>query len=150
MMEENPTLIRLEDQILWYSRKSSANLRWFRSIKIIELLAAAMIPFLAASIASNLFPSPALVTGVLGALIVVLESMLGLFQFQSNWMNYRSTCEELKREKHLWLARAGPYAGAENPDRTLAERVETAISLEHGRWISVQENIPKGNVDSSK
>ncbi len=150
MIEENPTLMRLEDQILWYSRKSSANLRWFRGIKIIELLAAAMIPFLAASIASDLFPRQALVTGGLGALIVVLESMLGLFQFQSNWMNYRSTCEELKREKHLWMAKAGPYAGAENPDRTLAERVESVISFEHGRWTSAQENIPKGKVDSSK
>lgn len=42
-------------------------------------------------------------------------------------MNYRSTCEKLKREKHLWIARAGPYAGAEHPDQLLAERIESVI-----------------------
>jgi hypothetical protein len=150
LTQENPTLMRLEDQILWYSRRSSANLRWFRMLKIIELMAAAMIPFLATVPASDLLSHPSLVAGGLGILIVVLESFQGLFQFQNNWMNYRSTCEELKREKHLWMARAGTYAGTGNPDQLLAERIESVISAEHGRWIIVQESVLKGNCDPAK
>ncbi len=148
MTSENPTLMRLEDQILWYSRKSSASLRWFRALKIIELMAAAIIPFLATNLASDRLSSPALVAGGLGVLIVVLESLQGLFQFQNNWMNYRSTCEELKREKHLWMAKAGPYSGDGNSDRLLAERIESVISAEHGRWTLAQENMP--NIPTSK
>jgi hypothetical protein len=49
------------------------------------------------------------ITGGLGVIVVVLESMQGLFQFQQNWTYYRSTAEGLKHEKFLWQARAGPY-----------------------------------------
>lgn len=150
MTPENPTLMRLEDQILWYSRRASASLRWFRILKIIELMAAAMIPFLATVPASDLLSRPALVAGGLGVLIIVLESLQGLFQFQNNWMNYRSTCEELKREKHLWMARAGCYAGAEHPDQILAERIESVIYAEHGRWVIAQESAYKGKDDLAK
>ncbi len=38
-------MARLEDQIDWYDRKSTQNQRIFRRIKITEILAAALIPF---------------------------------------------------------------------------------------------------------
>jgi hypothetical protein len=44
---KNPTLERLEDQIGWYDKKSASNQSWFKRIKIIELIAAALIPLLA-------------------------------------------------------------------------------------------------------
>lgn len=143
-------MMRIEDQILWYSRRSSASLFWFRSLKVIELTAAALIPFLATDLAADHLSSPALVAGGLGVLIVMLESLQGLFQFQNNWMNYRSTCEELKREKHLWIARAGPYSGSGNLDRLLAERIESVISAERGRWTLAQENISISGVNLEK
>jgi hypothetical protein len=42
--QENPTLERLEDQIDWYDKKSAFNQSCFKRIKIIELIAAALIP----------------------------------------------------------------------------------------------------------
>jgi hypothetical protein len=80
--------MRLEDQILWYSRRASASLRWFRILKM--------------------------------------------------------------REKHLWMARAGCYAGAEHPDQMLAERIESVIYAEHGRWVIAQESAYKGKDDLAK
>ncbi len=143
-------MARLDEQIRWYSRKSSASLWWFRVLKVIELVAAAMIPFLVVQPSSDLVPSPAILAGLLGVLVVVLESLQGLFQFQSNWISYRSTCEELKREKYLWVSGAGPYADIENPDRLLAERIESVISTEHARWVFVQENAGKRNISVEK
>jgi hypothetical protein len=139
--QENQTLNRLEDQIGWYDKKSAFNQSYFKRLKIIELIAAALIPLLAGL--SNLVPYPVLITGSLGALIVVLESLQGLYQFQNNWISYRSTCEELKHEKYLWLAKAGHYADAKDPDRLLAERVESIVSTEHAKWISTQEKAGK-------
>jgi len=52
---------------------------------------------------------------------------------------YRSTCEYLKHGKYLFLASAGPYRNAENPATLLAERIETLVSQEHAKWISVCE-----------
>jgi hypothetical protein len=139
--QENPTLKRLEEQIDWYDKKSALNQSWFKRIKILELIAGALIPLLAGF--STLIPYQALITGSLGALIVVLESVLGLYQFQSNWISYRSSCEGLRHEKYLWLAKAGHYADAKDPNRLFAERVESLISTENAKWTSAQEKADK-------
>jgi len=68
-----------------------------------------------------------------------LEGVQQLFQFQQNWVSYRSTCEALKHEKFLYLATAGPYATAERPQALLAERVEGLVSQEHAKWAAQQE-----------
>ena len=138
---KNPTLERLEDQIGWYDKKSASNQRWFKRLKIIELIAAALIPILAGISAS--IPYYTIITGGLGAMIVVLESLQGLYQFQSNWISYRSTCEGLRHEKYLWLAKAGPYADKKDPDRLLAERIESLVSTEHAKWVFTQEKAGK-------
>jgi len=44
----DPIYARLEDQIGWYDRKASSAQHTFKRIKIVEILAAALIPFLAA------------------------------------------------------------------------------------------------------
>jgi hypothetical protein len=139
--QENPTLKRLEEQIDWYDKKSVFNQSCFKKLKIIELISAALIPLLAGL--SALIPYPAIITGGLGAMIVVLESLQGLYQFQSNWISYRSTCEGLRHEKYLWLAKAGHYANANDPGRLLAERVESIVSTEHAKWVSAQEKVGK-------
>jgi hypothetical protein len=135
----DPIMARLEDQINWYDRKSSLNQRIFRRIKITEILAAALIPFV--SVFRMQFVS--YTTAGLGVLITVLEGMLHLNQYQQNWINYRSTCEELKHEKYVYLGNAGPYASVNDPHALLAERVESLVSQEHAQWASVQQQGTK-------
>lgn len=133
--ESDPIIQRLEDQIAWYDRKSQVNQRSYKRIKIAEIIAAAMIPFLAALS----LPHITYVTGALGVLITVLEGMLHLNQYQQNWTAYRSTCESLKHEKFTYLAKAAPYAAVADPHALLAERIESLVSQEHAKWASVQQ-----------
>ena len=56
-----------------------------------------------------------LVTAGLGTLIVILEGLQQLYQYHSNWISDRSTCEALKHEKFLYLGKAGIYAAANDP-----------------------------------
>lgn len=130
---------RLEDLIAWYDRKSMTNQRYFKRIKITEITAAALIPFVSAP--HNL-PASAWVTGGLGVLITLLEGLLYLNQYEQNWITYRSTCESLKHEKYVYLAKAGPYSGSSNPYALLADRVESLASQEHAKWASVQQQQP--------
>ncbi|HEY6489465.1 MAG: DUF4231 domain-containing protein [Terracidiphilus sp.] len=143
----DPIYGRLEDQIDWYDRKSRAAQRIFKRIKIVEILGAAAIPFLA----GLNYPGDKLVTGGLGVLITILEGLLHLNQYQQNWTNYRSTCEALRHEKFVYLAKAGPYTTAPDPRALLAERVESTVSQEHAQWASVQQQSAKnqGNTDPS-
>ena len=127
-----------EEQIAWYSRGARRSKRWYLRIKVVQIVSAAAIPVLAAT------DLPTWVAGGLGALIVVLESVQQLFQFHSNWTHYRSTAEGLKHEKYLYLARAGSYAAAANPEALLAERVEGKVSQEHSAWASEQNQSGQG------
>ena len=141
----DPIFDRLENQIDWYDRKSRASRRMFKRIKIIEILSAAAIPFLAALS----FPYDKLVTAGLGVLITVLEGLLHLNQYQQNWTTYRSTCEALKHEKYVYLASAGPYANASAAHALLAERIESTVSQEHAQWSSIQQQAAKAEAGAA-
>jgi hypothetical protein len=130
---DSPARARLEDQIAWYDAKSQHNQRWFKRLKVCQIVTAAGIPVAAGASA------PAWLVGGAGALIVVLEGLQQLQQYQQNWTTYRSTCERLKHEKFLFVAHAGPYATAPNTHALLAERVEGLVSQEHAAWVSHRE-----------
>ncbi len=132
-LQSGPTWDRLEEQIGWYDRKSSNGQRWFKRIKLLQLVTAATIPVAAVLNASNWVP------GLLGSALVVLEGVQQLYQHQEHWITYRSTCEALRHERYLYLAIAGPYASVANPGAVLAERIEGLVSQEHAKWTSSQE-----------
>ncbi|HEX2052108.1 MAG TPA: DUF4231 domain-containing protein [Actinomycetota bacterium] len=121
------TWARLEDQLGWYDRKSSQNQTSYKRLKLAELAGAASLPLLVTLEIPSLWP------GLVGAGVAVLAGVEHLFQFQSNWITYRSTAEALKHERYLYLAGAGPY---DRPDRhkVLAEKLEGLISQEHAKW----------------
>jgi hypothetical protein len=123
----DPTWDRLVDQLSWYDRKSQAAQQAYKRVKIAQLLLAAGVPV------AVVIDAPGILTASLGALVVVLEGIQQLYQWQTNWILYRSTDESLKHEKFLFLARAGPYSGPD-PCRVLAERVEGLVSQEHAKW----------------
>jgi Protein of unknown function (DUF4231) len=137
VVSASPAEARLEDQIAWYDAKSQHNQRWFKLLKVCQIITAAAIPVAAGASA------PAWLVGGAGALIVVLEGLQQLQQYQQNWITYRSTCERLKHEKFLFAARAGPYASSE-PEALLAERVESLVSQEHAAWVSQREEAARG------
>jgi hypothetical protein len=142
------TLGRLDDQIRWYDNHSGRQRRAFYLLKVVTIVAAATIPLVAA-ILSNCYLSR-LVTSSLGALIVVVEGIQQLFQLQTNWILYRSTCESLKREKYLYLGNAGPYAAAQNPQLLLTERIEFLISQELSGWRNFQESSHQSGSRASR
>jgi hypothetical protein len=135
---------RLVDEQTWYSQKARAARSAFKRIKVTEIVAAAIIPFLT----GHTWPGVTYVVGGLGVLITILEGLLHLNQYQENWTNYRNTAESLKHEKFLFLAKAGPYAGVADPWATLAERVEALISQENSQWVAALQKSGQGAAPS--
>ena len=78
------------DQIRWYDSHSLHNQHWFKALKLVQILVAAAIP-----VAAGL-EAPMWLVGRAGALIVALEGVQQLQQYQQNWTTYRSTAEQLK------------------------------------------------------
>ena len=78
---------RLEDQINWYDRKSGWNQRMHKRLRLLEVIAAASIPFLAGFIKEYSFMTH--VVAALGVMIAVISGAFALFKFQENWIEYR-------------------------------------------------------------
>lgn len=126
----SPVWERLEDQIAWYDAKSEHNQRWFKRLKVLQIVTAAAIPVAASADTATWLIAAG------GALIVVLEGFQQLQQYQQNWTNFRATCERLKHEKFLYASHAGAYRTALNPETVLAERVEGLVSQEQAAWVA--------------
>jgi hypothetical protein len=142
---DDPIQKRLEDQLAWYSQKSRAARSAFKRIKVTEIVAAAVIPFLTGQITTQAWPGVSYLIGGLGVLITVLEGILHLNQYQENWTSYRNTAESLKHEKFMFLAKAGPYANAADLRVALAERVEALISQENTQWVATVQKAGQGS-----
>ncbi len=134
---DHPAWGRLEDQLEWYERRSGAARRAFTWVKVAQLVIGAAVPVVAGT------DGPGELTAALGAAVVVLEALQQLFQWQTNWVLYRSTAEALKHEKYLFLSAAGPYA-VDDRLRVLAERVEGLVSQEHAKWTQGREQAEPG------
>jgi len=150
---DQTTMARLEEQINWYDAKSSHCQRNYKRIKLIEIIAAALIPFVAALQVSDSDSRARLPIGVLtaglGVLITILEGVLQLYQYQQIWIAYRATAEALSHEKFIYLAKGGPYATSTDPHALLAERIEALGSQENSKWASLVQQEQKANSETS-
>lgn len=131
---------RLDEQINWYDTKSIKNQKVYKRIKILQIISAALIPFLSSLVAD--FKYFIYVVSFLGVLVSILEGILSLGKYHENWIEYRSICETLKREKYMFLGKAGVYS--ENSSlEVLVERIETIISNENINWANLNHGENK-------
>ena len=130
---QNSGYERLENQISWYDTNSLQAQKKYKWLKVTEIFSAALIPF-------SVSHSP-IFAGLLGVVVVVLEGIQHLYQFQRDWVTFRTACESLRHEKYLYLARTGPYDFENENDalKELALRTESLISQEHSKWNVTRE-----------
>jgi hypothetical protein len=75
------------------------------------------------------------------ALVAIGVTSLKTFQYQENWINYRTTCETLRKEIHYYRAHLGDYRDAEDREAVFVEKIERLISRENTLWLSAR--LPK-------
>jgi hypothetical protein len=141
MNQEEYLKERLQNQIDWYDRKSVQSQKWFKRLQVVAILAATTIPFLTGYITDTTFLLK-LSVGLLGLSVAAITAILGLYKFQENWLEFRTTCESLKHEKYLFLTNSDPY-NAEDPFMLLVERIEGLISKENTSWIRYMKKEKK-------
>ncbi len=136
MTEEEYIDDRLNDQISWYGKKSQTNQKLFNRLRLLEIVAAAIIPFLAGI--GSAIPYYSIIIGALGAMIAVSAGLSALYKYHENWIEYRTTSETLKHEKYLFQTKCSPY---DNDDAfcKLVQRVEGLISKENTQWSRYAE-----------
>ncbi len=127
---------RLQDQIEWYSRKSSLNKKYYYVLKFCILAFSTAIPVISGFLDFS-DTAARVIAGVLGSLIALLTGAISLFKFQEKWTHYRTTSETLKHHKYLFLTHTHPYTSESKAFQTLVNHVEAVISSENSEWDQV-------------
>jgi hypothetical protein len=141
MLKIEPLWDRIQSQIEWYNSKAKANQQAYKASKIAIILLAIAIPILAEYGAlPGLHDTRALLVSIAAGAILLLEGLQQLNKWHENWILYRSTCEALRNERHLFVEKAGAYADLrpEAAQKVLAERVGDLLMSEHSRWANAR------------
>ncbi len=72
-------------------------------------------------------------------IVVILTAALKTFKYQENWINYRTTCEALKKEKYFYDAGLSDYQQSDDREAQFIDRVEALLARENTLWLSVQK-----------
>ena len=132
---------RLNNQIQWYSQKSQHAQKMYKIFQVTEIIIAAAIPLLSGYATDCI--TIAIIVGILGAIIAIIETISKLFKWHENWIEYRTTCELLKYHKYLYLTQSSPYI-----DNLFVKNIEDIISSENNQW-KINASIEATNNNTS-
>ncbi len=133
---------RVDAQTAWYGRRSARAKRNFRSLRIIEIVGAAVIPLLAGFLPA--IPYGSFVVAIVGVIVAVCAALLGLGHYQEDWAEYRTTTESIKHQKFLFLTGATPY-DTDQAFSLFVQCVEGLISKENTAWSQHVRAPPKSD-----
>lgn len=127
---------RYEKAIAWYDKRAIWNRRAFQIFQWATVILASLTPVLIVVgegwtrwLAVGVAVSVAITTGALKA-----------FKYEGNWINYRTTCETLRKEVHFFEAGVQGYGAVEDKHSLFVERVESLISRENTLWLTTHKN----------
>lgn len=126
---------RYQDQIVWYDKKAVRNQNAYKIFQWGVIFLSALTPVLVA-IGSTLFER--YVAVIVSFLVAAGTTILKTFKYQENWINYRTTCETLRKEIHLFNAKINEYEKSDDPRKVFVKRVESLISRENTMWLTEQ------------
>lgn len=132
---------RYYDQVNWYDRKSVWNQVWYKRLQWGLIVFSSITPILIAIDAldkkTTWLTAIPLITATL---VAIFTSAIKTFNFQENWLSYRTTCETLRKELFLYEAGIGSYARTEDKESLFVEHVENLISRENTLWYETQKS----------
>ena len=138
---------RHEAQIRWLSRKSAKYKRGFHILSVSNIVLSVTVPIVTAvvvTVAETGDPVRWVAVGLAGV-VAIITGLQQLFRFKEQWTSYRATAELLKKERHLYDAKVGDYAGGDDNQRRSAFiiRVESILGKENENWIDSQDEAAK-------
>ena len=141
---------RYRAEVSWYDKKSMRNQIWYRTLQWGLILLSASTPVVIA-LAQKTDSMPWLKSlSLLSSVIVaILATSLKTFKFEENWINYRTTCETLKKEIHFFHAGVDEYEDSQDKQRLFVKRVEGLISRENTLWVTTTEQKQDDKTKSS-
>ncbi|MBS1744707.1 MAG: DUF4231 domain-containing protein [Bacteroidetes bacterium] len=136
---------RYKKQMEYYAKASGENHKKYKLFQWILIVLSALTPVLAAMNGKKIGDDKTihldLVVIIVSAIVAILTTALKTFNYQEQWVSYRSTYEKLKPEIYYYDFNAGPYT-VENIDKEslFVTRVETMLDKEHTQWTAAKNS----------
>lgn len=124
-------------QIEWYDKKAVQNKRKYNFFQWSLIILSAITPIMIALDLRKLIPI------IVSSLVAILTTGIKTFKYQENWINYRTTCETLKKEIHFYNSGINEYENVRDKEAKFVERVESLISRENTLWLTVSKKEVK-------
>ena len=126
---------RYQDQLDWYSSKATINKKWYHGYQIaIVALSGIVTVTVALGMHDRDRIGWPIVSLVASAMVSALTGLQKALRFHDNWVEYRTTAEQLKKERYYYEFRCGDYSTAESAAKLFVERVEALISRQNTLW----------------
>lgn len=139
---------RYEPAVAWYDSKALHNQQMYRRVQWVLAASIFLTPvfigfgFLVPHEYRWFKMLPLTTSGIVAA----ASALQGWFKFEQLWLNYRATCEALRREVHLYDAGIGDYASpAPFPEKAFVTKVEALIAREADQWQEVVRSKEQAN-----
>ncbi len=140
--EEKYLQERVDDQINWYDQKSIEEQKRYKKYSYLILGASSLIPLVTIFTIENIWYR--VIVCLLGIATSVSQGIINLNDYNENWIEYRTVCETLKKEKYMYLSKAGVYSSDESRFQYFVERVESIISQENVNWAGIKKDNKEG------
>jgi len=126
---------RYNKEVSWYDRRAKRNQLLYTIFQWAAICLSALTPFL---IVIGEVWSKWLAVAV-AVLVAISTAALKAFKYQENWINYRTTCETLRKEIYFYEAGIQGYDTVADKEALFVERVESLISRENTLWLMTHE-----------
>lgn len=127
---------RYEDQLEWYESKVKKNKQIYMSLQFVLIVFSIVVPiFIVINYILTTSTVLQWITIMMSIVVAILVSSLKTFNFHENWVRYRTTAENLKKELIFFRAESGPYVSVQDNESLFVERVESYISRRHSSVI---------------
>ena len=131
---------RLEPQMKYYSNKCASLQKEYYRLSIVSIVVNAIIPIFTIATDSCFFVK--YIIAGLSAVATITSSILLLRKTKDTWVEYRSTYEQLKREKIMFETGVGDYL-SQDKERFIIN-CENIMHNEHSVWSQrMKENSKK-------
>jgi len=128
---------RVENQISWYSNKSSTCQKKYKIWQVIKVIAALLITTLSLWAEKDIFGfKMTYIVAILGAFIIFIESFIKIYDYKKLWVQYRMASENLNREKLYFETKSEPYDGPE-PFKLFVQNCENIMKGENHGWEEI-------------
>lgn len=140
MTEQEYLETRVTTQRKYFSEKATSYKKYYYITSILKLVISLVITVMS-SVAFEISPVSILIA-VLSALMALIEGILLLYKFNENWITYRMTSENLKKEEFLFKTRSGEYYMLDDSQalNIFVQNTETVIQNSNKHWEGIYNN----------